>query len=117
MANELVDKIAKRPILYGQASYYTNASSDPRWGKIMKNGKPFDENAMTFAVPPGYYQTMKNKTYVVESQENGNRVLAKATDTGGFEAKGRTADLSLGLFKALGHDPKQGTAYVRIKER
>lgn len=112
----LEDKIGNRrtKIMEGKASYYTNASSDPRWGGIMKNGEKFDENKMTMAVRPEDYKALKNKEVIVHSNDSDRDVVVRVTDTGGFKKYNRTGDLSLGAFKKLGLDPKRGVSNVEI---
>lgn len=85
--------------IVGKVSYY---SHDGCIGcgenQIMANGQPFDENAMTLA----HNQIPLNKTVQVKNLDNGKVITAKVTDRGGFNKYNRIADLSKGLYEALG---------------
>lgn len=98
----------------GVASYYTNASVDPRWGGVTKSGEKFDENALTAAVPPGRWKELKGKKLEVTDLNTGRSVMVKVNDTGGFEKYGRSLDLSLAAFSAIA-DPKRGLTNVSYR--
>lgn len=93
----------------GKASYYNNASVDPRWGGITKSGEKFDETKPTVAVRPTEWKRLKGKTLRV--YHNGKSVDVKVTDTGGFTKYGRHLDLSKSAFGAIA-DPKKGVIDV-----
>lgn len=83
----------------GKVSYY---SHDGCLGcgvnQITASGEKFDEEAMTLA-----FNRLPMKTVVLVTNLNtGTSVVAKVNDRGGFESHGRIADLSKGLFLALG---------------
>ena len=98
----------------GNVSFYTNASSDPRWGGITKGGDKFDENDFTAAVLPEEWEEYKGKTLRVTNPANGKSVEVRVNDTGGFKKYGRVLDLSKAAFQAI-EDPKRGTAHVKIE--
>ena len=85
--------------LMGEASYYTDASVDPRWGGVTKSGEKFDETKMTAAVLPRYWKLLKGKTLRVSSGDESVDVVVN--DTGGFEKYGRIVDLSKAAFEKL----------------
>jgi rare lipoprotein A (peptidoglycan hydrolase) len=82
----------------GKASYYTREKClgcHPQ--RIMANGEPLDDSALTVAfnrAPLGTYLRITNT-------DNGQSVIAEVTDTGGFEKHGKIADLNLGAKNAL----------------
>ena len=95
-------------ILYeGKASYYSHdgcigCSED----QIMGNGKPFDENANTLAIPcedtvylGGQYRY--GTEVKVINNDTADSEYATITDCGGFSKYGRVADLSKGLAERL----------------
>ena len=98
----------------GKASYYTNKSVDPRWGGYTKSGEKFDENALTVAVRPSDWKTLKGKTLEVTDVDTGKSVDVRVTDTGGFTKYGRVLDLSLGAFRTIA-DPKNGVTRVKYR--
>jgi len=82
----------------GTASYYSEAgcvgcSADLR----MANGEVFDENDMTIA----FNRLPLGTLVVVTNTLNGQAVVAKVTDRGGFESLGRIADLSKGVKEVI----------------
>jgi len=94
------------PLYEGKVSYYSHEGclgcSD---NQTMGNGQPFDENAMTLAVPceDVIAKRVKYNTKVtVTNQDNGKSVEATITDCGGFSKYGRVADLSKGMYQKLG---------------
>lgn len=89
----------------GYVSYYSMAGC-LGCSKSMKmgNGQPFDENAMTLAVPCEKIRSkeLKYGTFVVVTNtSNGKTIKAKITDCGGFSKYNRIADLSKGLANIL----------------
>lgn len=85
----------------GKVSYYSHAGClGCGANQITASGESFDENAMTLAVVPG---SLPMGTMVqVTNLDNGKSITAKVNDTGGFAKYNRIADLSLGLYNALG---------------
>lgn len=77
-------------------SFYDMKTSDPRWGKVMRSGKMFDENAETAAVPEEAYDQLKGK--FIKVTMNGKTKVFPITDSGGFLKYNRTADLSKKAF-------------------
>lgn len=92
-------KLPQKKVSTGKVSYY---SKDGCLGcsanQTMANGQPFDENAMTFA----HNQIPLNTWVEVKNLDNGKTITAKVTDRGGFNKYNRVADLSRGLYLALG---------------
>ena len=80
----------------------------------MKSGKKFDENALTVAVRPTDWKSLRGKKLRVTNPETGKSVDVEVTDTGGFKKYGRVLDLSLGAFKRIA-DPKRGVVNVRYE--
>lgn len=98
----------------GKTSFYTNKSSDPRWGGITKSGVKFDETMPTAAVLPNMYKDLKNKILRVENLKNGKVTFVRANDTGGFKKYGRVLDMSKSSFKKIA-DPKTGEIQASIE--
>ena len=93
-------------ILYsGKVSFYSKLGClGCSEHQIMGNGKPFDENALTLAIPcediiSGKYKY--NTLVKVVNQDNFKQEDAVITDCGGFSKYNRIADLSLGLAEKL----------------
>lgn len=100
----------------GQISFYSHdgclGCSNPQ---ITASGEPFDENAMTLAIPAEKRKEMPMGTWVrVTNLDNGKSVEAKVNDTGGFSKYGRIADLSKGLYEALDAKTDQSTIEIVI---
>lgn len=77
----------------GKASYYCCQHH----GRLMANGRPFNQNAMTAAsnsLPLGSVASVRNI-------QNGKNVQVRITDTGGFAKYGRVIDLSRAAFAKL----------------
>lgn len=89
--------------IVGKVSYY---SHDGCIGcgenQIMANGQPFDENAMTLAIPAEWKHIKMGTLVIVKNLDNGKQMTARVTDTGGFLKYNRIADLSKGLYEAIG---------------
>jgi rare lipoprotein A (peptidoglycan hydrolase) len=87
----------------GKVSFY---SSDGCLGchpeQITASGEKFDENAMTLAVPVEWKHIKMGTIVLVKNLDNGKQMTAKVNDRGGFLKYGRVADLSKGLYEALG---------------
>jgi len=98
----------------GKASYYTNASVDPRWGGVTKGGEKFDETQMTAAVRPSEWNKLKGKRLRVTHEETGKSVEVRVNDTGGFGKYGRVLDLSKAAYAKLA-DVKTGVSNVRYE--
>lgn len=88
-----------KPSWTGKVSYYSHGDGcigcHPE--EIMANGQKFNENAMTLA----FNRLPLNTKVRVFNLDNGANTIATVTDTGGFEAYNRIADLSLGLMREL----------------
>lgn len=83
-------------LLSGLASYYSwNGCIGCNQNRIMSNGEQLDDMKYTIALPISYFNLYKNKFVTVKNVKTGLSVKAKVTDTGGFVALGRIADLSL----------------------
>ena len=98
----------------GVASFYTDASVDPRWGGHTKSGEMFDENLPTAAVLPSRWKELRGKKLKVTNVDTGLSVIVTVNDTGGFEKYGRTLDLSKSAFEAIGN-PAKGLANVEYE--
>jgi rare lipoprotein A (peptidoglycan hydrolase) len=94
-----VEFIEEKESWVGKVSWYGSGTAclgcDPN--EIMANGQKFDENAMTLA----FNRLPLNTKVRVTNLDNGANTIATVTDTGGFEALGRIADLSKGLMQEL----------------
>lgn len=92
-------KLPKPKYSQGKVSFY---SKDGCLGcstnQTMANGQIFNENAMTLA----HNRIPLNTKVKVINQDNGLFAYATVTDRGGFEKYGRIADLSKGLYEAIG---------------
>lgn len=105
-AQEVVEPEKRVEVLYsGKVSYY---SHDGCLGcgesQTMGNGQPFDENAMTLAVPCEDIISKKYRygTKVRVVNQDTNQVQdATITDCGGFSKYNRVADLSKGLYEKI----------------
>ena len=95
----------------GVASYYTNASVDPRWGGATKSGEKFDDSLLTAAVLPKRWKELRGKKLKVTNLDTGKSVVVKVNDTGGFEKYGRSLDLSRAAFESIAN-PAKGLANV-----
>jgi len=89
-------------IATGTASYYSEAGClgcSP--GLIMHNGEPFQDENITLSLTPDLYRKYKNQYVLVTNTTNGQSVLAKVTDSGGFARYNRVADLSPATKQAI----------------
>lgn len=89
----------------GKASYYSLAGClgcDSE--RIMANGQKLKDEDFTIALTPEMVHKYRllNDNVSITNQKNGNQVIAKVTDTGGFAKYGRIADLSVATKNALG---------------
>jgi len=88
----------------GEASWYGPGFH----GKKMANGKPFNQNAITFA-----HKTLPLGSYLrVTNLKNGKTICGPVTDRGPY-AKGRVIDASKAAaialgYKDRGHTPIEG---------
>jgi len=101
-----VAEASEKTYLYkGKVSTYSHAGClGCGENQIMGNGQPFDENAMTLAVPCEDIISGKIKygTHVkVTNLDINASVDGVITDCGGFSKYNRVADLSLGMAKIL----------------
>jgi len=86
-------------VWYGKVSHYSRAGCigcDPNF--IMANGEPLDDNAFTIA----FNHAKMNSKARVTNLDNGQSVIVKVTDTGGFEQYDRIADLTVMVGNVLG---------------
>lgn len=106
----------------GKISYYSHEGClgcHPE--QLMGNGQPFDENAMTLAVPcedvirtKGKPARIRYNTKVtVTNEDTGKTANATITDCGGFSKYNRIADLSKGLAEELGAKTDKTTITIR----
>lgn len=101
----------------GFVSFYSHAGClGCHPDQITKSGEPFDENAMTLAIPAEWESEISMGTMVkVTNLDNGKSVEAKVNDTGGFWKKyNRIADLSLALAKAIDAKTDQSTISLEV---
>lgn len=107
-----------KPLYEGKVSYYSHEGClGCSEEQTMGNGKAFDENAMTLAVPCEDVIAKRvryNTKVTVTNQDNGKSVEATITDCGGFSKYGRVADLSKGMYQKLG--AKTDKTVITIKE-
>jgi rare lipoprotein A len=83
----------------GEASYYSRSECvgcDPNM--IMANGQPLDDSKLTVA----FNKAELGSAAMVVNKANNKSVIARVTDTGGFEKLGRIIDLSLATKEATG---------------
>lgn len=96
-------QLPKKKVSTGKVSYY---SHDGCLGcgekQITASGEPFNETAMTLAIPVEWKHIKMGTMATVTNLDNGKTVTAKVNDRGGFLKYGRIADLSKGLYEALG---------------
>lgn len=96
--------VAPRQSVKGTASYYSAAGClgcDPNL--VMANGETFSDNRLTIALTPETVRAHKllNDEVRVRNVNNGQEVLAKVTDTGGFAKYNRVADLGVAVKEAI----------------
>lgn len=90
-------------ILSGEASYYSeNGCLGCSPNLTMANGERLDDGKFTIALTPDMFNKYKNQFVRVKNIKGTLSVKAKVTDTGGFGALGRVADLSLATKSVLG---------------
>ena len=112
-------------IMYsGQVSYYSHEGCiGCNENQIMGNGQPFDENAMTLAIPCEDVKTQFNPDGIrygtvvkVLNDDTHQQEEATITDCGGFSKYDRVADLSLGLAQKIGAKTDLSNITIYIKE-
>lgn len=102
--------------LEGEASFYSRAGClgcNP--GRIMANGQPLNDNALTMAIGADKVHLV-GRTARVTSLATGKSAMVRITDTGGFyKAKygNRVADLTIGTKQAIGM--AGGVGQVRVE--
>lgn len=104
-------------VLQGEASFYSRAGClgcNP--GRIMANGQPLNDNALTMAIGADKKHLVGRKARVT-SLATGQSTLVTITDTGGFyKAKygNRVADLTIGTKQAIGMAGGVGKVRVEV---
>lgn len=100
----------------GKVSYYSHAGClGCSKNQITKSGEPFDENALTLAIPAQWLRDIPMGSMVrVTNLDNGLTVIAKANDTGGFLKYNRVADLSLATCKAVKCETNESTIELKV---
>ncbi|PIT97774.1 MAG: hypothetical protein COT71_04225 [Candidatus Andersenbacteria bacterium CG10_big_fil_rev_8_21_14_0_10_54_11] len=103
-------------VLEGEASYYSRAGClGCNVGRIMANGQPLNDGALTMAIGANLKHLVGRKA-TVTSLLTGQSVQVIITDTGGFyQAKygNRVADLSVATKQAIGM--AGGVGQVRVE--
>ena len=89
----------KSAVVSGLASYYSREGclgcSDTL---TMANGQPLDDSKLTVA----YNRAPLNSQVKITNTKNGKSVIARVTDTGGFERHGKIVDLTIATRDAIG---------------
>lgn len=104
-------------IYEGFVSYYSHAGClgcHPE--QLMGNGQPFDEMAMTLAIPCEDIISKKykyNTKVMVTNLDNGKSIEGLITDCGGFSKYNRVADLSKGMYEYL--EAKTDKSIIKIE--
>lgn len=102
----------------GKVSHYSHAGClGCSENQTMGNGQPFDENAMTLAVPCEDItggRIKYNTKVLVKNLDNGKSTQATITDCGGFSKYNRIADLSLGMATLLGTKTDQSNVEITL---
>lgn len=97
----------------GKVSYYSHSGCLGCGEKqITASGEAFDENAMTLAVPVEWKHIKMGTIVLVKNLDNGKQMTARVNDRGGFLKYGRVADLSKGLYEALGAKTDKTTVEI-----
>lgn len=94
----------------GKVSYYTRAGClgcSPTL--TMANGEPLDDTKLTIA----FNKVKLNSMVKITNLDNNKSVVAKVTDTGGFERLGRIADLGLAVKDTI--EAKTDTSSILIE--
>lgn len=103
-------------VMEGQASFYSRAGClGCNAGRIMANGQPLNDNALTMAIGANK-KHLVGRTARVTSLATGKTALVRITDTGGFYAAkygNRVADLTIGTKQAIGM--AGGVGHVRVE--
>ena len=104
-------------VLEGEASFYSRAGClgcNPL--RIMANGQPLNDNALTMAIGANYKHLVGYHARVT-SLTTGQVVTVKITDTGGFYKEkygNRVADLTIATKQAIGMAGGVGQVRVEI---
>lgn len=104
-------------VLEGEASYYSRAGClgcNP--GRIMANGQPLNDGALTMAIGANLKHFVGRRA-TVTSLATGHSVQVTITDTGGFyQAKygNRVADLTVATKQAIGMAGGVGKVRVEV---
>lgn len=91
-----------QPVVQGEASYYTVASSS----QTTASGEILDDNGFTCAMPDGEFGT-----YYLVVAENGRSVICRLNDRGPYVGN-RVIDLSKAAMRAI--SPNAGTVNVSV---
>lgn len=103
-------------VMEGEASFYSRAGClgcNP--GRIMANGQPLNDNALTMAIGADK-KHLVGRTARVTSLVTGKSTTVRITDTGGFHAAKyghRVADLTIATKQAIGM--AGGVGQVRVE--
>ena len=103
-------------VLQGEASFYSRAGClgcNPL--RIMANGQPLDDNALTMAIGANHKHLVGYKARVT-SLATGKSAEVRITDTGGFSQekyRNRVADLTFATNQAIGM--AGGVGLVRVE--
>ncbi len=108
--------LAEPVVLEGIASYYSRAGClgcNPLF--VMANGQVLDDNALTMAIG-AHLSHLVGYQARVTNLANGQSVIVRITDTGGFyqdKYGNRVADLTIGAKQAIGM--KGGLGKVKVE--
>lgn len=103
-------------VMEGEASFYSRAGClgcNPM--RIMANGQPLNDNALTMAIGADK-KHLVGRNARVTSLATGKTTVVRITDTGGFHAAkygNRVADLTIGTKQAIGM--AGGVGQVRVE--
>lgn len=109
--------LSKPVVLEGEASYYSRAGClgcNP--ARIMANGQPLNDNALTMAIGANLKHLVGHKAKVTNLHTS-QSVDVLITDTGGFyQAKygSRVADLTIATKQAIGMNGGVGQVRVQV---
>jgi rare lipoprotein A len=97
-AKEVTQSVDAYPTYTGIASFYSRrgcvgCSTNMR----MANGQPLDDSRLTVAFNRAKLESLVRVTNV----KNGQSVVARVTDTGGFERHGRIIDLTIATKNSI----------------
>lgn len=116
-APKVLPEAGKPVVLEGEASYYSHAGClGCNSRRIMANGQPLNDNALTMAIGADKKHLVGHKAHVT-SLATGKSVTVTITDTGGFyQAKygHRVADLTIATKQAIGMNGGVGQVRVEV---